>query len=214
MTKGRIPKDEATRTGHRAAVGQGESIEVAPVSAKLVGAEPPAGLSPLACEVWRVCVTDMVALGHLREPDLLQLRNYSVQAAIAIECEATIEEYGAMMKEPIIATDRETGIAEVVGWKLKANPACKLHRESSNTVRLLASDLALTPMARIRGNLMAIATASIAIGIKDDLEADLEAEDLALMQAKKQPKKLPAPKKPKKTTAKKREKTTAKKDGK
>lgn len=188
-TKGRPRKDEDMRTGHRKAVGESDAIEVMPVEARLVGAEPPEGLAPLACEVWRMCVTDMVALGHLREPDLLQVRNYAVQEAIAIECEATIQEYGAMQKEAITAWSKELQAEEVIGYRLKANPACKLHRDASNTARLLAAELGLTTAARIRGNLMAAATASIALGIKDGLEADLEAEDIAVKAAKKPKKK-------------------------
>lgn len=184
-TKGRPRKDEDTRTGHRKAVGQGDAIEVAPVEERLVGADPPEDLAPLAAEVWKICVADMTRLGHLREPDLIQIRNYSVEVAIAIETEATIAEFGAMMKEPITAWSDELQAMEMVGWKLKRNPACKEHREASMAARLLGTELGLTTMARIRGNLMAAATASIAVGIRDALESDLEAEDIAFAEAAK-----------------------------
>lgn len=180
---GRTPIPDDERAGHRNSVGEGNAIEVLPVERRLVTAAPPEDMSPLAREVWSICVTDMAVLGHLREPDLFQLRNYAVEVAIAIECEASIQEFGAMMKEPIVVHSSETGEDEMVGYKLKANPACKLHREASNTVRLLAGELALTPLARIRGNLMQAATASIAIGIRDDLEAGLAAEDAAFAAA-------------------------------
>ena len=179
---GRTPVPNDERAGHRGGVGEGNTIEVLPVERRLVGAIPPEDMSPLAREVWSICVTDMAVLGHLREPDLFQLRNYAVEVAIAIECEASIQEFGAMMKEPIVAWSVELQADEMVGWKLKANPACKLHREASNVVRLLAGELALTPLARIRGNLMQAATASIALGIRDELEADLDRED-AIAQA-------------------------------
>lgn len=173
MTRGRPPKDDAERAGHRPGIGEGESVEVAPVERRLVEARPPEDLSPLAAEVWTICVSDMVALGHLRGPDLLQVRNYAVEVAIAVECEAAIAEFGAVMKEPILAWSEELGGNEVVGWRLKKNPACQLHREASNAVRLMAADLALTPIARIRGNLMSAVTASVAMSIKDDLERDV-----------------------------------------
>jgi phage terminase small subunit len=177
MSRGRIPKPDEERAGHRAGVGEGEATEVAIVPAELVEARPPADLAPLAAEVWQICVADMAALGHLREPDLLQIRNYAVEIAIAIECEAAIAEFGAVMKEPITAYSAELDAMEVVGWKLKKNPACQLHREASNAVRLMAADLALTPIARIRGNLLSAVTASVAMSIKDDLERDvIEAE--------------------------------------
>lgn len=171
MSKGRPPKLSEERAGHPA--GAEDPREVAIVPAELVQARPPEDLSPLASEVWQICVTDMAALGHLREPDLLQLRNYAVEVAIAIECEAAITEFGAVMKEPILAWSAELEAMEVVGWKLKKNPACQLHREASNAVRLMAADLALTPIARIRGNLMNAVTASVAMSIKDDLERDV-----------------------------------------
>jgi phage terminase small subunit len=183
---GRTPVPDDERAGHRGGVGEGNAIEVLPVERRLVTAAPPEDMSPLAREVWSICVTDMAVLGHLREPDLFQLRNYAVEVAIAIECEASIQEFGAMMKEPIVVNG-DDGL-EMVGYKLKANPACKLHREASNVVRLLAGELALTPLARIRGNLMQAATASIALGIRDELEADLDKEDAATAAALTAPK--------------------------
>jgi phage terminase small subunit len=173
MTRGRIPKPDEERAGHRAGVGEGEAVEVVPVADELLTARPPEDLSPLAAEVWTICVTDMATLGHLRDPDLIQVRNYAVEVAIAIECEATIAEFGAVMKEPITAWSDDVQENVVVGWKLKKNPACQLHREASNAVRLMAADLALTPIARIRGNLMSAVTASVAMSIKDDLERDV-----------------------------------------
>jgi phage terminase small subunit len=173
VSKGRVPKPGDDRVGHRAGVGEGTQLEVAPVEPELVSARPPKDLSPLAAEVWQICVTDMAELGHLRQPDLLQLRNYAVEVAIAVECEAAITEFGAVMKEPILAWSSEAEAMEVVGWRLKKNPACQLHREASNAVRLMAADLALTPIARIRGNLMSAVTASVAMNIKNELERDV-----------------------------------------
>lgn len=185
MSRGRPPKDDAERAGHRPGIGEGQSVEVAPVDRELVEVRPPEDLSPLAAEVWSICVCDMVALGHLRGPDLLQVRNYAVEVAIAVECEATIAEFGAVMKEPILAWSQEFGAMEVAGWRLKKNPACQLHREASNAVRLMAADLALTPIARIRGNLMSAVTASVAMSIKDDLEREvLSAEKAARAAAR------------------------------
>lgn len=185
VSRGRPPKDDAERAGHRPGIGEGESVEVAPIESRLVEARPPGDLSPLAAEVWTICVTDMVALGHLRGPDLLQVRNYAVEVAIAVECEAAIAEFGAVMKEPILAWSQEAGAMEVAGWKLKKNPAAQLHREASNAVRLMAADLALTPIARIRGNLMSAVTASVAMSIKDDLEREvLNAEKTARAAAR------------------------------
>jgi phage terminase small subunit len=195
MSRGRPPKDDAERAGHRPGIGEGESVEVAPVERRLVEARPPEDLSPLAAEVWTICVTDMVALGHLRGPDLLQVRNYAVEVAIAVECEAAIAEFGAVMKEPILAWSDELQANEVVGWRLKKNPACQLHREASNAVRLMAADLALTPIARIRGNLMSAVTASVALSIKDDLERDLANDEKAARAAARRSKQAAKPRK-------------------
>jgi phage terminase small subunit len=195
VSKGRPPKDDAERAGHRPGIGEGQATEVAPVERRLVEAVPPSDLSPLAAEVWAICVTDMAELGHLRGPDLLQVRNYAVEVAIAVECEAAIAEFGAVMKEPILAWSQEVGAMEVAGWRLKKNPACQLHREASNAVRLMAADLALTPIARIRGNLMSAVTASVAMSIKEDLERDvINAEKAARAAARrsKPPAKPPA----------------------
>lgn len=206
MSRGRPPKDDAERAGHRPGTGEGQSVEVAPVERQLVEVKPPKDLSPLAAEVWQICVTDMVALGHLRGPDLLQVRNYAVEVAIAVECEAAIAEFGAVMKEPILAWSEELQANEVVGWRLKKNPACTLHREASNAVRLMAADLALTPIARIRGNLMSAVTASVAMSIKGDLERSVldaeKAERAAARRRRAAAKKTEAP--PPRRTPKKR----------
>ena len=206
MSRGRPPKDDAERAGHRSGIGEGQSVEVAPVERQLVEAMPPKDLSPLAAEVWQICVTDMVALGHLRGPDLLQVRNYAVEVAIAVECEAAIAEFGAVMKEPILAWSEEVQANEVVGWRLKKNPAAQLHREASNAVRLMAADLALTPIARIRGNLMSAVTASVAMSIKGDLERSVldaeKAERAAARRRRAAVKKTEAP--PSRRTPKKR----------
>lgn len=199
-TRGRTRKPEDQRTGHRREVGASDAIEVAPVESHLVGADPPEDLAPLAQEVWRVCVADMARLGHLREPDLLKIREYAVQSAIAIECEAVIAEHGAIMKQPILAWSEELGADEIVGWKLLRNPAAKEHRDAMNSTRLLAAELGLLPMARIRGNLMTAATASIALGIRDALDAELDAEDAAAKKSAPKRRRKPTPKK---TTPKK-----------
>lgn len=183
MSKGRVPKPGDERAGHRSGVGEGKQIEVLPVESRLVEARAPEDLSPLATEVWNICVSDMAELGHLRAPDLLQVRNYAVEVAIAIECEAAIAEFGAVMKDPILAWDDTIGANKVVGWRLKKNPAAQLHREASNAVRLMGSDLALTPIARIRGNLMSAVTASVAMSIKGDLEKETAAAEKATRAA-------------------------------
>jgi len=198
MSRGRPPKDPDARAGHGSAA---EPAEVAIVPAELAIARPPEDLAPLAAEVWQICVTDMAALGHLRDPDLIQVRNYAVEVAIAIECEAVIAEHGAMMKEPVLAWSDELGANEVVAWKLKKNPACQLHREASNAVRLMAADLALTPIARIRGNLMSAVTASVAMSIKTDLERDVIDAEKAERAAKRR--KSAAPKAKTKAAARK-----------
>lgn len=200
MSKGRIPKPDDERAGHRTGVGGGEQIEVLPVDAKLIGVSPPGDLSPLASEVWRICVADMAELGHLREPDLVPLRNYCVEAAIAIECEATIAEFGAVMKEPITAWDTEIRELVLVGHRLKANPAAKLHREAANAVRLMAGELGLMPLARIRSNLMAAVTASTALTIKQSLEAEEKAAEQAARTTARRAKASASSKKPTGTT--------------
>lgn len=205
--RGRIPDSdrEDRGTGHRSGVGRGKQIEVLPVEQKLVGADPPPELSPIAQEIWEICIADMATLGHLRAPDLLLLRGYCETAAIMIEAEACIREYGAMMREPILATDPETLDVTVVGYRLQANPAVKQHGEAVNRLRLLSNEIMLNPLARIRGNLLEVATSSIALDVVNivskKLEA-IEAKEAAAAKkakAKKRPAKKPAAKKPAKT---------------
>ena len=167
--RGRVPKTE--NEGHRPAVGKGDALDLPPVPTMLAGASAPDDFRPIEREVWDLCIADMAKLGHLREPDLLLLRAYCETAAVMVESAACIRELGAMMKEPIIVVDPETMLDKCVGFKVKANPAVKQHRDSMNALRLLSNELALNPLARIRSNLMEVATAGIATTILADLEA-------------------------------------------
>lgn len=184
MSRGRIPEDDLLRAGHRSAVGEGDALEVPPVDSRIISADPPDDLSPLASEAWRMCLPDMVTMGHLREPDLIQLRNFCVEIAIAVECEQSLEQFGAIMREPITAWSKEAEAYEVVGFKLKKNPAATLHREAAMAARLIAGELGLTILARIRGRLLVMATNSLALGVKDAIEDELDAEDAAIKKAK------------------------------
>lgn len=174
--RGRTPDQNAT--GHRARPGQGKALELPPVEGRLVSAGPPANMcSPVAAELWTVLVSDMAALGHLREPELVLLRGYCEQFAIMVEASADIAENGAMEKEPITAMNPATGDMELVGYKRRPNPAVKVHGDSLNRMRLLSNELLLNPLARIRGNLLEVATSSIAASVLEDLEKKLDAAD-------------------------------------
>ena len=173
----RVDNDRRARQGR--AAGAGNAIEVAPGKSTTIGAHAPAEFSPVAAGIWDVCIADMALLGHLREPDLILLRGYCETASYMIEAAACVRKYGVMMKEPILALDPDTGGDVVVGHRLKANPALKVHGGALNQLRLVSGDLGLNPMARVRGNLMDVATSSIAHSIRDRIERELDAEDAA-----------------------------------
>lgn len=174
--RGRTPDQNAT--GHRARPGQGKALDLPAVEGRLVSAGPPADMcSPVATELWTMLIADMAALGHLREPELALLRGYCEQFAIMVEASADIRENGAMEKEPIIALNPATDEMELVGYKRRPNPAVKVHGDALTRLRLLSNELLLNPLARIRGNLLEVATSSIAASVLEDLEKKLDAAD-------------------------------------
>lgn len=176
----RTPVDNDRRVRQGRAAGAGNAVEVAPGKSTTIGAHAPAEFSPVAAGIWDVCIADMALLGHLREPDLILLRGYCETASYMIEAAACVRKYGVMMKEPILAQDPDTGGDVVVGHRLKANPAVKIHGQALNSLRLVSNELGLNPMARVRGNLMDVATSSIAYSIRDRIEAQIDAEDEAV----------------------------------
>lgn len=185
--KGRPPADEDLRAGHRRKVGDDDALDLPDVDARIVHVAPPETLWPLAAEVWSDYVDELVALKLLHRTDLARLRELCVQTAIGIECEATLEEFGSMMKEPIVVYSKEAEADEIVGWKLKRNPAAKEHREATASARLVAAELGLTPLARLRGHLMEAQAASYVFGIGETIDGELDAEDAAAKVARKKP---------------------------
>ena len=185
--RGRTPVGKDERAGHRKGVGEGSTLEVVPVESRLIGAEPPPDLSPVAAELWNICVADMAILGHLREPDLMLLRGYCETAGFMVEAAESIKKHGLTMAEPIVAMDIATGADVVIGHRLKVNPALKVHNACFDRLRMASGDLALNPMARVRGNLLEAATSSIALSILTDIEAAVRAKNAAAAKAAKRP---------------------------
>lgn len=208
--KGR-PRDP-NAVGHRPPPGQGKAMEVVPVDRRLLSAEPPDDLPPIAKEVWQICIGGMAELGHLRDEDLVLLQAYAEVFTVKAMAWASIREHGAMMEEPITAIDMGSGDLVLVGYRLKPNPAVKQHDAAVNRLRLLSSELALNPRARIQFNLMQIATSSIALSVVEDLEKKLEAIESkeaadaakAAVRAAKRPAKKTATKQTKETSSKKK----------
>lgn len=186
-TRGRPREDEDLRAGHRRAVGQEDGLDLPDVPQSLVRVTAPEGMWPLAAEAWDEYVEELITLKILHKTDLARLRELCVQTAIGVECEASLEEFGAMMKEPITVWSKELQAEEMVGWKVKRNPAGKEAREAATASRLIAAELGLTPLSRIRGNLMVAQTNSYVFGLVESLDEKLDAEDAAFKVGQKKP---------------------------
>ncbi len=167
--QGRVPKPDGSRAGHRKGPGRAKPAEVTRVEQRVASAEAPSALSPIAQQIWDMIVADMATLGHLREPDLVLVRGYCAQAGIMIAAEKLIDEYGEMMREPILAKNGD-GEAVIVGHRMKQNPAVKMHGEALDRLRMLSNELALNPIARVRGNFMETATAAVAFAVAEHVE--------------------------------------------
>lgn len=162
MARGRPRKPAEKRTGHHPAPGAGKVVDLVAPPPALALREPPPELPEVAAAAWRLAVADMAGNKALAESDLVQLKCWCEQFYVHEEASAVIHQHGLFIKGP-----RGT----------MANPAVRIQKDAAAALRQIGAELGLSPMARIRGNLMAVASQSMALDVRDRLLKVLAEQD-------------------------------------
>ena len=162
MARGRPRKPAEKRTGHRAETGKGKVVDLVPTAPALAQHDPPVDLPADAAIAWRLAIADMAGNKALAESDLVQLKCWCEAVHVHEEASAGIHAHGLLVKGP-----RGTMV----------NPLIRIQKEAAATIRQIGAELGLSPMARIRGNLMAVASQSMALDVRDRLLKILAEQD-------------------------------------
>lgn len=130
--------------------------------------EMPAGLSDEAEAEWRRILPILASMRVLTVADSATIAGYCQSFADWIGAQADIREHGRLIEEPI--TNR---MGEVVGHRLKKNPAITIASDMKKAMRAYASDLGLSPASRTRVH----ATPTTDDPAEDDMGRVLNDED-------------------------------------
>lgn len=114
--------------------------------------DPPAHLSARAKQKWRQLVPMIEEMKISSRPDACVFEGLCVNYGVYIEAYEYVQEHGVMVEEPIIAYATVDGekMAEVVGYKRKANPACNVMFKAEAEVRKTAEHFGFSPVAVLR----------------------------------------------------------------
>lgn len=107
--------------------------------------EMPTGLSEEAEAEWRRILPILASMRVLTVADSATIAGYCQSFADWIGAQADIREHGRLIEEPI--TNR---MGDVVGHRLKKNPAITIASDMKKAMRAYASDLGLSPASRTR----------------------------------------------------------------
>jgi P27 family predicted phage terminase small subunit len=105
----------------------------------------PDGLSEAAQRMWERTAPILLKLGTLTIADGAEFAGFCQSYADWLDAQALIAEYGQLVKEPIV-----NRAGDVVGNRLKKNPACTIASDMKKAMRAFASDFGLSPAARTR----------------------------------------------------------------
>jgi P27 family predicted phage terminase small subunit len=132
------------------------------VPAELAEQDPPGDMDPAAQEVWRTAICDLARSKVLVPSDLTSLK---------VWCEAYADH------EDAARIIRETGRLVKGAHGPMPNPMLRVKKEAAATMRQYSDILGLNPLARIRGNLMAISAQSQALDVRERIIAILSERD-------------------------------------
>jgi len=123
-----------------------------PDEPKPPAAEPkmPADLPALAQQEWKDIVPLLLKLNVLAEVDGKALAAYCYCFARWIQAEKEIADRGILIEEPIVRSDPDVGDDEIIGYKVKKNPAIPIVNEALRTMKAYLIEFGLTPAARSR----------------------------------------------------------------
>jgi P27 family predicted phage terminase small subunit len=134
------------------------------VPVPLAESEPPEEMDPAARDVWRLAIADMARSKVLVPSDL---------ASLKVWCEAFADH------EDAARIIRETGRLVKGASGPMPNPMLRVKKEAAATMRQYSDVLGLNPLARIRGNLMAISAQSQALDVRERIIAVLTEREKA-----------------------------------
>lgn len=107
--------------------------------------EMPPGLSTAAQDEWRRILPILSKMRVLTVADSATIAGYCQSFADWIAAQSDVREHGLLIEEPM--TNR---MGEIVGHRLKKNPALTIANELKKAYRAFASDLGLSPASRTR----------------------------------------------------------------
>ena len=105
----------------------------------------PPGLSSAAQDEWTAVIPILRKMGVLTVADGATIAGYCQSFADWLGAQDDIREHGRLIEEPI--TNR---MGDIVGHRLKKNPALTIANELKKAYRAFASDLGLSPASRTR----------------------------------------------------------------
>lgn len=113
---------------------------------KLLAPKMPANLSGLAVDEWKEIVPLLIELGVLSQVDGKALAAYCECFAQWRRAMEEVEERGILIEEPIVALVS----GEVVGYKIKRNPAVSMANDQLKLMKSYLVEFGLTPASRGR----------------------------------------------------------------
>lgn len=140
---GRLPKPTAVK-----------ELQGNPGKRKLNRTEPPTQkgapemplfITATAEQEWDRIVPILLEMNVLTTADGAALANYCMTFARWQEAESAITEHGVVIQEPVLNKE-----AEVVGYKLKKNPACTVAMACQKEMRAQLSAFGMDPSSRSR----------------------------------------------------------------
>lgn len=105
----------------------------------------PRHLKGRARHAWKFWNEELIAMNLDCRPDAMMLEGACVNYARAVHADLAVEKAGILLEEPIQTPD-----GEVVGTRLKKNPAVEISNQAWRAVKMFCSEFGLSPVARMR----------------------------------------------------------------
>lgn len=110
----------------------------------------PKGLSAAAAREWKSILPELRQLGVLSRIDGKALAAYCHCFGRWMEAEQEVKRLGIVVEEPIVKFDRESGEAEIIGYRYKKNPAVTISETAMKIMKSFLVEFGMTPSSRSR----------------------------------------------------------------
>lgn len=104
----------------------------------------PEHLNGRAKAAWEFWAEELAVMNIDRRPDAQMLEGACVNYGRAVEADLILEEKGLTVEEPVVVR------GQLVGYKIKKNPAVDVSNAAWRQVRAFCSEFGLSPTARTR----------------------------------------------------------------